>query len=51
MAVVLPGVFLGVSAFLLSVLMGASSNTQRQQIAVLKAFGYRDLIWPSTTHC
>jgi putative ABC transport system permease protein len=43
MAVVLPGVFLGVSAFLLSVLMGRIVNTQRQQIAVLKAFGYADL--------
>ncbi len=45
MAVVLPGVFLGVSAFLLSVLMGRIVNTQRQQIAVIKAFGYdqRDL--------
>ncbi|TVQ30333.1 MAG: FtsX-like permease family protein [Wenzhouxiangella sp.] len=42
MAVVLPGVFLGVSAFLLSVLMGRIINTQRQQIAVIKAFGYSD---------
>jgi putative ABC transport system permease protein len=42
MAVVLPGVFMGVSAFLLSVLMGRIVNTQRQQIAVIKAFGYRD---------
>lgn len=42
MAVVLPGVFLGVSAFLLSVLMGRIVNTQRQQIAVIKAFGYDD---------
>ena len=47
MAVVLPGVFLGVSAFLLSVLMGRIINTQRQQIAVIKAFGYsdRELAW------
>ena len=46
MAVVLPGVFMGVSAFLLSVLMGRIIATQRQQIAVIKAFGYgdRDLI-------
>lgn len=42
MAVVLPGVFMGVSAFLLSVLMGRIVSTQRQQIAVIKAFGYRD---------
>jgi len=45
MAVILPAIFLGVSAFLLSVLMGRIVRTQRQQIAVLKAFGYsnRDL--------
>lgn len=45
MAIVLPVIFLGVSAFLLSVLMGRIVRTQRQQIAVLKAFGYgnRDL--------
>ncbi len=42
-AVVLPAVFLGVSGFLLSVLMGRIIQTQRQQIAVLKAFGYRDV--------
>lgn len=42
MAIVLPGVFLGVSAFLLSVLMGRIVSTQRQQIAVIKAFGYHD---------
>jgi putative ABC transport system permease protein len=40
MSVVLPAVFLGVSAFLLSVLMGRIIATQRQQIAVIKAFGY-----------
>jgi len=40
MAVILPGIFLGVSAFLLSVLMGRIVRTQRQQVAVLKAFGY-----------
>jgi len=47
MSVVLPAVFLGVSAFLLSVLMGRIINTQRQQIAVIKAFGYSDgeLAW------
>ena len=42
MVVVLPGIFLSVSGFLLSVLMGRIIQTQRQQIAVLKAFGYRD---------
>lgn len=40
MAIILPGIFLGVSAFLLSVLMGRIVRTQRQQVAVLKAFGY-----------
>lgn len=40
MAWVLPGVFLGVAAFLVSVLMGRMVQGQRQQIAVLKAFGY-----------
>lgn len=42
MAVVLPAIFLGVAAFLLSVLMARIVRTQRQQIAVLKAFGYRN---------
>ena len=40
MAVMLPSIFLGVSAFLLSVLMGRIIRTQRQTVAVLKAFGY-----------
>jgi len=40
MAVMLPTIFLGVSAFLLSVLMGRIIRTQRQAVAVLKAFGY-----------
>jgi putative ABC transport system permease protein len=40
MAIILPGIFLSVSAFLLSVLMGRIVRTQRQQVAVLKAFGY-----------
>ncbi len=42
MSIVLPGIFMGVSAFLLSVLMGRIVATQRQQIAVIKAFGYSD---------
>ncbi len=42
MTFVLPTIFLGVSAFLLSVLIGRIVRTQRQQIAVLKAFGYRN---------
>lgn len=41
-ATVLPTVFLLVSAFLLHVIMVRTIRTQREQIAVLKAFGYRD---------
>ena len=40
MATVLPVIFLGVAAFLLHVLMGRIIRTQREQIAVLKAFGH-----------
>lgn len=40
MAVFLPTLFLGVAAFLLNVLMGRIVRTQRQQVAVLKSFGY-----------
>jgi putative ABC transport system permease protein len=45
MAVVLPAIFLGVAAFLLNVVLARIIRTQRQQVAVLKAFGYanRDL--------
>ncbi len=45
MATMLPAIFLGVAAFLLNVVMGRIIRTQRQQVAVLKAFGYdnRDL--------
>lgn len=41
-AIILPSIFLGVSAFLLHVLMGRIIQTQREQVAVLKAFGYRN---------
>ncbi|MGJ7462598.1 ABC transporter permease [Halomonas sp. MA07-2] len=41
-ATVLPAIFLSVSAFLLHVVMGRLIQTQREQVAVLKAFGYRD---------
>ncbi|WP_111412039.1 ABC transporter permease [Billgrantia lactosivorans] len=41
-AVVLPAIFLSVSAFLLNVVMGRLIQTQREQLAVLKAFGYRN---------
>ena len=40
MATVLPLIFLGVAAFLLSVVVNRLVNTQREQVAVLKAFGY-----------
>ncbi|MBA2777604.1 ABC transporter permease [Billgrantia kenyensis] len=42
-ATVLPTIFLAVSAFLLNVVMGRIVQTQREQLAVLKAFGYRDM--------
>ncbi|WP_045217012.1 ABC transporter permease [Desulfonatronovibrio magnus] len=42
MTVVLPAIFLSVSAFLLNVLLARIVRTQRQQIAVLKAFGYQN---------
>ncbi|QTP59216.1 FtsX-like permease family protein [Billgrantia antri] len=42
MATVLPTIFLTVSAFLLNVVMGRIIQTQREQLAILKAFGYRD---------
>jgi len=39
---VLPAVFLGVAAFLLNLVLARLVATQRDQIAVLKAFGYED---------
>ncbi|MEQ6917606.1 ABC transporter permease [Halomonas aquatica] len=39
---ILPTIFLLVSAFLLNVVMTRIIRTQREQIAILKAFGYRD---------
>ncbi|MCC5882783.1 MAG: FtsX-like permease family protein, partial [Halomonas sp.] len=42
-ATVLPAIFLTVSAFLLHVVMGRIIQTQREQLAVLKAFGYRNV--------
>lgn len=39
-AAILPVIFLSVSAFLLNVVMGRIVRTQREQLAVLKAFGY-----------
>jgi putative ABC transport system permease protein len=40
MATVLPIIFLGVAAFLLNVVVNRLVSTQREQVAVLKAFGY-----------
>lgn len=40
MAILLPAIFLAVAAFLLDLLMARIIQTQRQQIAILKAFGY-----------
>lgn len=38
-----PTIFLGVAAFLLNVVMSRTINSQREQIAALKAFGYANL--------
>ena len=38
-----PTIFICVAAFLLNVVMSRTINTQREQIATLKAFGYRNL--------
>lgn len=40
---VLPAIFLGVAAFLLNVVVARLVNTQREQIAALKALGYPNL--------
>ncbi|VEP15397.1 ABC-type transport system, involved in lipoprotein release, permease component [Hyella patelloides LEGE 07179] len=40
MATILPSIFLGIAAFLLNVVLSRLVSTQREQIAVLKAFGY-----------
>jgi len=37
-----PSIFVCVAAFLLNVVMSRTINTQREQIAILKAFGYSD---------
>ncbi|MCU0933035.1 MAG: ABC transporter permease [Thiobacillaceae bacterium] len=42
-ATVFPAIFLGVAAFLLNVVVARLIATQREQIAILKAFGYRPL--------
>lgn len=40
MARLFPAIFLGVAAFLLNIVFGRLIATQREQIAILKAFGY-----------
>jgi putative ABC transport system permease protein len=40
---ILPGLFLGIVAFLVNILLSRLVGTQRGQIAVMKAFGYTDL--------
>ncbi len=39
---VLPAIFLAIAAFLLSIVLSRLVGTQRSQIAILKAFGYRN---------
>lgn len=39
---VVPAIFLGIAAFLLNIVLGRLVSTEREQIAVLKAFGYTD---------
>lgn len=41
-AVVVPAIFLGIGAFLLHMVLTRLISTQRDQIAILKAFGYRN---------
>ena len=40
---IFPVIFIGVAAFLLNVVISRTVNTQREQIAALKAFGYSNL--------
>ena len=42
-AIFVPTIFLGIAAFLLHMLLSRLVSTQRDQIAVLKAFGYSNL--------
>jgi putative ABC transport system permease protein len=43
MAQIVPPIFLGVAAFLLNIVVGRLVATQREQIGLLKALGYRDM--------
>jgi len=40
-ATIFPAIFIGVAAFLLHVVVSRTVGTQREQIGILKAFGYR----------
>ena len=42
-AEIFPGIFIGVAAFLLNVVISRTISTQREQIAALKAFGYSNI--------
>lgn len=42
-AIFVPSIFLGIAAFLLNLLLSRLVSTQRDQIAVMKAFGYDNL--------
>jgi putative ABC transport system permease protein len=42
-ATIYPAIFIAVSAFLLNVVISRTINTQREQIAILKAFGYSNV--------
>ena len=42
-AILVPAVFLAIAAFLLNLVLARLVSTQREQIAVLKAFGYSNL--------
>ncbi len=42
-AIIMPSIFLGIAAFLLNLLLSRLVSTQRDQIAVVKAFGYGNL--------
>ena len=43
MATIFPVIFLGVAAFLLNIVVSRLIRTQREQVAILKAFGYSNL--------
>ncbi|GAB4319734.1 MAG: FtsX-like permease family protein [Leptolyngbyaceae cyanobacterium] len=47
-AMILPAIFLGIGAFLLHIVLTRLISTQRDQIAILKAFGYSN--WQIGSH-